>query len=159
MTMVTPRSLRGSGARIISAHAQSSGRCRDCPRWLRSPSSGGGPRCRRTPTAATSPFSRSPVPFLELLPPAGRPSLASTSSVCSGTTPSPRGGQKRPHLLRLGETFKEQLVRGSNLSSSLAANSTAAMMCVRTAPSATWRLPVFPWLNSLNCIYVSQIDD
>lgn len=77
---------------IISERARSSGRCRDCPHWLRSPSSGAAMQCQRTLTAATSPFSHSPVLSLELLPPAGRLSLFSTSSSCSGTTPSPMGG-------------------------------------------------------------------
>lgn len=158
----------GGYACIISEHAQSSGRCRDCPHWLRSPSSGGVLRCQRTLMAATFPFSHSPVLFLELLPPAGRPSLFSTSSFCSGTTPSPRSGQKMPHLLHLGEqtvtkniqeAIRKPYCLTTTFSKSLAAVSTAAIMCARTVPSATWRLPVFPWLNSLNCIYVSQIDD
>lgn len=80
---------------IISERARSSGRCRDCPHWLRSPSSGAAMRCQRTLMAATSPFSHSPVLSLELLPPAGRLSLFSTSSSCSGTTPSPSGGSRQ----------------------------------------------------------------
>ncbi len=90
--------LKGAGMDvcvcIISERARSSGRCRDCPHWLRSPSSGAAMRCQRTLTAATSPFSHSPVLSLELLPPAGRLSLFSTSSSCSGTTPSPMGGRR-----------------------------------------------------------------
>ncbi len=88
---------------IISEHARSSGRCHDCPHWLRSPSSGGALRCQRTLTAATSPFSHSPVLSLELLPPAGHLSLFSTSSSCSGTTPLPTGWsrQKMSNLMLL----------------------------------------------------------
>lgn len=152
---------------IISERAQSSGRCRDCPHWLRSQLSGEVLQCQRTPMAATSPFSHSPVLFLELLPPAGRPSLFSTSSSGSGTTPSPRNGQKWPHLSfreskqshTHSKSNAERHCSTATFSKSLAAISTAAITWACTAPSATWRLPVFPWLNSRNCIYVSQIDD
>lgn len=105
--------LRGVGGvgevclSIISERARSSARCRDCPHWLRSLSSGGAPRCQRTLTAATSPFSRSPVLSPEPLPPAGRPSLFSTSSSCSGTTPSPKGGEVDRKTRRQTERERE----------------------------------------------------
>lgn len=83
------------GECIISERARSSGHCPDCPRWLRSPWSGAARRCRRTPTAAESPSSRSPVLSREPPPPAGRPSPSSTSSSGSGTTPSPAGVKQR----------------------------------------------------------------
>lgn len=86
---------------IISERGRSSGRCPDCPHWLRSPSSGGAPRCQRTLTAATSPFSHSPVPSLEQPPPAGRLSLFSTSSSCSGTTLSPDVETQRKRHIRI----------------------------------------------------------
>ena len=108
---------RGWGGRdgcvcIISEHARSSGRCHDCLHWLRSPSSGGAPRCQRTLMAATSPFSHWPVLSLELLPPAGRLSLFSTSSSCSGTTPSPMGWRRQkmsnPLLIRRKQIVTKQ---------------------------------------------------
>lgn len=92
---------------IISEHAQSSGHCHDCPRWLRSPLSGAALQCRRTLTAVTSPFSHSPVPSLELLPPAGHLSLVSTSSVCSGTTPSPAGRQLEDNVTGLSPEMRQ----------------------------------------------------
>ena len=76
---------------VISGHAQSSGHCRDCPRlrasWL--VASDAIPPCRKTQMAATFLFSRSPVPSREPQPLADHPSLSSTSSSCSGTTPWP----------------------------------------------------------------------
>lgn len=141
---------------IISERARSSGRCRDCPRWLRSPSSGGATRCQRTPTAATSPFSHSPVLSLERPPPAGRLSPFSTSSSCSGTTPSPTGGEEgeaRQKVSRREQNSHPKIIKkqlgsltASTATSSrgLAAIPTAPIMCGCSVPSATWRLPVFP---------------
>lgn len=66
-------------------------RCPDCrPRRSSANSeSVAAPPSRRTLTVVRSLFSRSPVPSVEPLPPAGRLSHVSTSFSCSGTKPSP----------------------------------------------------------------------
>lgn len=78
--------------KVISEGALSSGRCRDCPPRL--PALADWPSTEvllplKTLMAVTSPFLHSPVLSPVLLPPAGLPSHASTSSSCSETTPSP----------------------------------------------------------------------
>lgn len=140
---------------IISERARSSGRCRDYPRWLKSPSSGAVLQCQRTQTAAKSPFSRSPVLSPELLPPAGHPSLVSTSSSGSGTTPSPdvvkqtHKGQNHyssADIINDNNNNQETVVGdfAATFSKSLATTSSAAILCACTVPFATWHLPVFP---------------
>ena len=149
---------------IISEHARSSGHCLDCPHWLRSLSSGEALRCQRTLMATMSPFSHSPVLSLELLHPAGRLSLFSTSSFCSGTTPSPTGlnRQKMSNVLLLWRQKNNHRAITALQQRSLdiwQLFSTAAIKYGCSVPSATWHLPVFPWLNSHNHILVSQSDD
>lgn len=124
MTMMNQKSAAGSGLRqglhsdcgrghacIISEHAQSSVRCHDCPHWLRSLSNGGALRCQKTLMEAMFPFSHSPVLFLWLLPPAGHLSLVSTSSSCSGTTPSPMGQSRQKCHIHCSDLtiFSQQL--------------------------------------------------
>lgn len=159
--------------KVIEEVALSSGHCRGCP--LRSPAlvswqSTAVLLSLKTQMVAISLFSHSPVLSLELLPPAGHLSLFSTSSSCSGTTPSPMGWSRQKMLNSLllqteqTHTTHQKAIRKpycftATFSQSLAAFSTAAIKCGCCVPSATWHLPVFPWLNSLDRIYVSQIDD
>ncbi len=82
--------LTGWSAGIINACAQSSGRCRDCrPHCWANPWDGAVRPLGRTQKAREFLSLRSPVLSPALRLPADLPSLASTSSVCSGTTPLP----------------------------------------------------------------------
>lgn len=83
------------------------------------------------------------------------PSLSSTSSSCSGTTPSPfEGGGRANSKRQLNERanghkiIKKAIRKPSCLtptfSRSLAAVSPAVITCGCCVPSAAWRLPVFP---------------
>lgn len=144
--------------KVIGEDALSSGHCRGCrPRYPASVSwqSVAVLRSLKTQTAVTSLFSHSPVPSPELPPPAGLPSHASTSSSCSGTTPSPTGeeGEARQKVSRREQNSHPKIIKkqlgsltASTATSSrgLAAIPTAAIMCGCSVPSATWRLPVFP---------------
>lgn len=82
--------VTGWSAGIINVHAQSSGHCRDCrPHCWANPWHGAVRPLGRIQKAREFLSLRSPVLSPAQRLPADLPSPASTSSVCSGTTPLP----------------------------------------------------------------------